>query len=472
MSAAFVNNAPQQGEHPVVDTAYQLVCVPNDSSSGSLQLTPYDHSCGGRAIPELWFYEANLDDAALIAALEQTLSIYPVLAGRYSSSRNTANGPLAVDLTNVGVPVYISSCEMTLADAVAHMPKSSPTFFDRGVHEPFVPPKAGMDPDPMTPEVPLFAVRITHFASGGTVIGVLMQHLVMDGISVVNFMANWSQLFRVVPLQPLPNHDRSTVLDELAASADTTKLGAFGHYAVLPVDETGPPPPAFAGVMPKIAGPAVCMVPFNNNTLQQMKQAASVDMPDGLFVSTDDVLTATVWKAMCTMRCAQLDLAADSTEPTTVSRACQFRQKTVPPLGAGYCGNAVGSVCTQLPVCDLLAMSVQAVALKLREDISGVTSEVVGAGAQWMREQQQAGGKISPDFDPLALTFVFSSWCFDWESANFNALPIRFDHGALVPIVCTFSTRPSRDGVDVYASGPLRSLETFAESLTKTDHQF
>ena len=51
--------------------------------------------------------------------------------------------------------------------------------------------------------------------------------------------------------------------------------------------------------------------------------------------------------------------------------------------------------------------------------------------------------------------------------ADFGGAPIRFEHGAFVPIVAVLVPRPNADGVDVYASGPPESTEIFARSLTE-----
>ena len=80
---------------------------------------------------------------------------------------------------------------------------------------------------------------------------------------------------------------------------------------------------------------------------------------------------------------------------------------------------------------------------------------------------QAKGATTPPRFDANALTFVVSSWIFDWEGVDMgNGAPIAFDHGALVPIVAELVPRPGGDGVSVYGSGPQWSLEWFAAVAT------
>ena len=78
--------------------------------------------------------------------------------------------------------------------------------------------------------------------------------------------------------------------------------------------------PAFAPVMPKISGGEVCVVPFPRTTCEALKAAAAEGLPEGSWVSSDDVVLAHVWKAMCEMRCSQLGLPLDSQETTTCVR--------------------------------------------------------------------------------------------------------------------------------------------------------
>ena len=77
------------------------------------------------------------------------------------------------------------------------------------------------------------------------------------------------------------------------------------------------------------------------------------------------------------------------------------------------------------------------------------------------------GATTAPRFDGNALTFIVSSWRFDWEGVDMGGgAPFAYDHGAHVPIVATLIPRACGDGINVYASGPKSSLEKFAEVAT------
>eukprot|EP00286_Rhodomonas_abbreviata_P002309 CAMPEP_0181344320 /NCGR_PEP_ID=MMETSP1101-20121128/32111_1 /TAXON_ID=46948 /ORGANISM="Rhodomonas abbreviata, Strain Caron Lab Isolate" /LENGTH=400 /DNA_ID=CAMNT_0023456117 /DNA_START=93 /DNA_END=1292 /DNA_ORIENTATION=+ len=389
-------------------------CCAPVATCGEVALSPYDLANMGRSTPMTWFYEATLDPEALIAALEQTLAFYPVFCGRYNQTP-----PSAIALSNAGVPVQTCTTEeVTLAAAIAHLPNATPSaeasIFSRSAHEPFVPAKAPMDPDAGSPDVPLLALKITTFAlGGGTAIGMLLQHGVADADAQIAFMRNWSRIFRGLALDPSPIHDRGLGLPPSPPSG-APLLARPDRFNMLLVPPGEPAVPPFMAVMPKIAGPQVCVVPLTKAALAAQKAAASAGLAEGAFVSTDDVACARVWQALCTMRCAQLGLGVDCEEVSTCSRACNFRRRTEPPLGEGYCGNE-------------LRMSASHVAQRLRADLQACTPEAVTARGAWLREQQRLGNKTTQAFDANALTFIVSSWGFDWEGANFGAKPARFD---------------------------------------------
>lgn len=443
---------------------HHLLRLPNHwgTSGEVVELSPFDLLCGGRSVPMLWFYRERLNALALLSALEKTLESYPVLCGRYAS-------PKTVVLSNGGVPVHVCSTAAKFEVATAHLPGfpcgDRQTIFDRAVHEPYVPVKEGMDPDQFRPEAPLLSVKITLFASGGTAVGILAQHAVIDGHAMTMFMRNWSYVFRGLPLSPTPTHNRSAVN---ALSTGAMELGEKPDvFKIKSVPAGQQLVPEFAGVMPKINGPQVCIVPLSASMVAKFKAEASVGLTADQYMSTDDVVTAHVWRALCMMRIAQIGLPSDSCEVTTCSRACNIRRRTAPPLGDGYCANGVSQVFTDLKVHELLSMTPSTVALRLRASILASTPDVIAAQAQWLLKEQQAECSTKMIFDQKALTFVVSSWGFDWQGANFNAEPAFFDHGAHVPIVSVLSPRPQGDGINVYASGPPESLELFVNTLIK-----
>ena len=120
-------------------------------------------------------------------------------------------------------------------------------------------------------------------------------------------MTNWARVHRGLKPSPMPDHERNGVLlsgdGKAEPETDRIKIIARGAKYV----------PEFMAVMPKIMGRDVALVPFTKKQLAQKKDEAlnavsaeqrrRLGIDGGKFVSTDDVLTAHVWRSLCRMRC-------------------------------------------------------------------------------------------------------------------------------------------------------------------------
>ena len=282
-----------------------LVALPDRKCSlegGRVQLSPVDLLCKGRSTPMTWFYERSLDISGLLAALRVTLEGYPLLCGRYD-----ACPPTCVRLCNAGVPVEIRrESSTTLAEAIAHLATCNAggqhSVFDRAAHEPYIPDKAPMDPDVGNVGAPLMSIRLTCFANGGTAVGLLMQHGVVDAESQMLFMRHWARASRNLRgdelWQPAVCSDRwlasadgdgtigMAALDSArdTATSDTVATAAieaarpegFRVHCIPPAEER---PPEFIGVMPRINGPSVCVVPLTRRALASLKGRATAELP-------------------------------------------------------------------------------------------------------------------------------------------------------------------------------------------------
>ena len=414
-----------------------------------------------------WFFEQALDADALLASLRKTLIAYPVLCGRYNGTKP----PTHVDLNNAGVPVDVCTwedTETTAAAAAHHLPYSprqtETSCFSMWSHVPFVPEKKGMDPDTGSAEQPLMKVKIVGFPAGGTSVGILVQHGAVDAESAIQFMIQWGRVHRGLGFDPVPEHDRADFLDALdhgdVAFGDAAAPPARSLLHSVPAG-TPPSPPPFAQHMkaimgdPKMARAAV--VPFTKETCARWKASATAGLSGGQFVSTNDIVTARTWQALCAVRCEQLGIPKDSQDVvTTCARAWNFRLRTSPPLGAQYFGNATGGVHTQMKVGALLSMSPAEVALALRSTLQAGSSQDVAAEGKWIKARLAEGATAKMRWDENAMSFVVSSWNFPWESVRFTgeAAPVCYDHGALVPVVAVLVPRAQQDGLNVYVSGP------------------
>ena len=82
-----------------------------------------------------------------------------------------------------------------------------------------------------------------------------------------------------------------------------------------------------------------------------------------------------------------------------------------------------------------------------------------------MKQTLDTGASVKFTFDAEGLTFILSSWLFDWEGVDFSAVPVGFDHGAHVPIVSVFTPRAGGDGIHIYHTGTPEAVRLFANFL-------
>lgn len=229
-------------------------------------------------------------------------------------------------------------------------------------------------------------------------------------------------------------------------------------------------PPPFAALMPKMgAGPNMTStrIPVAGEVVSSMKQSAAENLPEGKFVSTDDVMTARAWKAFVKMRRQQLGDGVSGEDVTAVFRAVNIRTRATPPLPRGYVGNGACTVRSGMTVAELEESSVQKVALLLREDLGKWNGDVVGGVLQWMGERQREGLRAGAQMK-TGLDFICSSWLMPWETAVFETGKevYAFDHGALIPIVCNFAKRQG-GGYTAWTTGGEADVQLFAQELVR-----
>ena len=377
---------------------------------------------------------------------------------------------MAIKLCNAGVPLQIQSASYTVSEAVSHLPSTrehiSPCYYPKTTCEKLLPRKHVDHLDVGSPDVPTFAIKVTSFKGGGTAIGILVFHCILDASAMFKFMENWSKCYRGLDLQPKPVHDRAAVTQLPTTKAASEQAEKEIAKKIQVVAQTEKYVPAFAAMMPKISGGHACVIPCPGDELKAWKASATAQLPSDVpFVSTDDVITARVWQAMVKLRCEQVGLSLESEEPTTIMRAFNIRCRTKPPLGESFCGNGVSNVWTVLSVRDCIRMTPGQIAARLRATINFWTPDLIAARAKWEQGHHEKGSHTKTAFDRFALTFVVSSWRFNWEVSDFNSKPICFDHGALVPIVAVLTPRNQCDGVNVWVSGKEDDMQKFVKHL-------
>ena len=148
---------------------------------------------------------------------------------------------------------------------------------------------------------------------------------------------------------------------------------------------------------------------FPGQKLVELKKEAAKESGAGKdvsYISTNDALTAFVWKHHLVAKAARLGNEAES----TLIRALNVRRNLDPPLSPGYMGHCVGCVSTTGPVHQLATAPLPATTAQLRRTRHQVDDYYVRSMATTLASLEDKttfayGAKFNPDTD-----LMVSSW--------------------------------------------------------------
>ncbi|CAF1389198.1 unnamed protein product [Adineta steineri] len=159
---------------------------------------------------KVFVYPSQLDIDRLKDALSRTLSIWPIVAGRFLL---VDNGHYFIEMSDNSIPItYIENCELTMWPANMNIVSE----VEQNPLEPFI---DGVDIIKLIrgskdePLVRLKLTRRTH--SNEWILGVSWAHILGDAAALLNFLNTISRIYQnLEPLQPLPIFERRLWLEE------------------------------------------------------------------------------------------------------------------------------------------------------------------------------------------------------------------------------------------------------------------
>ncbi|MFZ4156464.1 acyltransferase [Streptomyces pseudogriseolus] len=339
----------------VVDSRTQTVHTvrAGTADGGRVRLTPYDLLIGPWYVPLTFFYRRTLDGAALRDSLARTLLRYPPLAGRLERD---ADGGMSVLCNDAGVRFTEASSPEPMRE-YGHGLRAQPVIGDV-VRE--VSPFGVVSRD-----TPLLKIRLTQMRGGGSVLGVLINHTLADGGSALAFLESWSREHLGLPWEE-PSHDRGALealgrLSQDPATRDGrvfARVGRMRHLAT--------------SLRPGLRRRATVTTRFEAAELAAMKSEALGALTEpGAWVSTNDVLTAHLWRVVGELRG---QAAAAEEWLGLVAGARSGLGDALPPA---YWGNCVTKSWTSLPAGELRGRSLGAVADEVRRSLRSNTEDKI-----------------------------------------------------------------------------------------------
>ena len=257
-------------------------CVPFETAP-LLPLSGYDVGEVPFVMQAVCYYEKTLDVEALVNALAQTLSSYPLLAGRLDLADPNRERK-GVRLTNDGAPLRCVTTTLTFADLPDDYADASRRFLD---YEPWI--------DIMLGGAPVFTAKVTQLKGGGSALGVCMSHAVSDGQGFIEFLVAWAERAngRDHPMGP-PVFDRALLPSPptMGTDAMTEMLRSEGFDSVDPTLMLGRALVAGRVLVPdflRFPPGNRLMIPVSSENLKRIVARA------GEGASQNEALSAHVW---------------------------------------------------------------------------------------------------------------------------------------------------------------------------------
>ncbi|KAL8692495.1 MAG: hypothetical protein Q9218_002498 [Villophora microphyllina] len=147
---------------------------------------------------------------------------------------------------------------------------------------------------------------------------------------------------------------------------------------------------------------------ISGTNLKTLKTQGSRNLsPSVPYITTNDVLTAYVWRAITRARFPSLP--PDPTKASLLLRAVNGRRILDPPISSSYLGNIVTCACNKIPIKTLTESLFSDLTQAIRKETNSITDQHVRSFATLIREEPDRN-KIVFDMDDPEADSLVSSW--------------------------------------------------------------
>ncbi|KAK6282306.1 hypothetical protein POUND7_016131 [Theobroma cacao] len=208
-------------------------------------------------------------------------------------------------------------------------------------------------------DVPLLTVQITRFKCGGTVLGIAMNHVLVDGKALADFLNSWAQITKGLPLSVDPYLDRSILSARQPPRIDISHPEYVGKERrmknmTLQIQEP-------------IVYQSFCFEPKKIDQLKLMAKQDEFAAPPTSF----EVISALMW----IMRTKAFKIEPHKT--TKLLTAVDGRPKFKPALPECFFGNGIAWSCAQCTAGDLVEKPFSFAVNIVHEAIKEVTEDYI-----------------------------------------------------------------------------------------------
>ncbi|XP_058070578.1 omega-hydroxypalmitate O-feruloyl transferase-like [Magnolia sinica] len=292
-------------------------------------------------------------------------------------------------------------------------------------------------------EIPLLTVQVTGFKCGGFVLGIAINHCLVDGITAMEFIHSWAEIARGFPLSIPPFIDRS-----ILRSRDPPKI-EFPHHEFAEIDDVSNLVSRYQDQ--EMQHRSFC---FSPESLTQLKKLA---MEDGAISKCTNfvLLSAFIWRARTKA------LKMSPTQQSKLLFAVDGRSKFNPPMPKGYFGNGIALTYCLCSAGELVDKPLSFAVRLVQDAIKLVTEDYIRSAIDYF--------EVTRSRPSLTATLLITTWA----TLSFNTT----DFGWGEPIQSGPVTMPEKEVVlflshgrekkstNVLLSLPVSAMETFQELM-------
>ncbi|KAJ4957767.1 hypothetical protein NE237_024878 [Protea cynaroides] len=348
--------------------ASHTVTPAHPTPSGKLWLSESDQVKPLTHAPTIYFYRPTSGDVAAASAIDilrDSLSkvlvqFYP-LAGRVHS---IGGGRLELECNALGAKLFEAESEAVINDFGDFRPTPEIRKLIPRV-------------DYNTPinELPLLLMQLTRFHCGGIAVGVAISHIIVDGLTALQFINSWAKVARGEKLEVTLFLDR-TVLH----ASEPPVEPIFDHV------EFGSPPVLLGrsdASVERKKETTVAMLRLTSDQVEKLKNKANEGRTEesGRVFSRYEAVAGHMWRCACKAR------AHDNEQLTKLRVVVDCRNRLRPPLPQGYFGNATFPTTPTSLAGELLAKPLGYASGKIREAVEKMTDEYVRSTIDFLKSQ-------------------------------------------------------------------------------------
>ena len=382
-----------------------------DSDKISKELGPFD------VMPMMRFYSAILlafpltnqsSQSTITHRFEATTSSlfahYPWLAGQVERDRewqgeDEGSRPFKIAPNHIGTFKYVEAQDVSTAMPSYKQLKDAKfpmSMLDANTLTSY---KGAPDHYGDEDHTPVFNIRLS-FVEGGLLACFNVMHSAMDGNGLGQLIKQFATTMRG---EDIPEGDikaGNLIANQVLPSLPTGEVHLELHNSMIkdPKSQSDPLPKSSAES-------SWAYFNFSPARMIKLKQVASQKCRPGARISSDDAITALLWRAITRARSPKLDMSSS----TIMTRAVNLRGKLEPPLPMTFLTNCVMGHNSNLRLSALISMDLSDVAILLRQDLNSIDDHFVRSYITFLRSVRD---KASISFMPPnpEKDYCLSSW--------------------------------------------------------------